>query len=112
MGDSAVHQARLAVAELWARFRPAIMERVGVLEQAIAAVEEQRLGDSLRLRAEQEAHKLAGSLGSFGFAECTPLARAIEMHFQPDEPISAAAAADLREKIAALRSELEKPPTL
>jgi HPt (histidine-containing phosphotransfer) domain-containing protein len=112
MGDSAVQQARLAVAELWARFRPTIMERLGVLAQATAALEEHRLSDSLRLRAEQEAHKLAGSLGSFGFADCTPLARAIEMHFRPDALLTTADVADLREKVAALRRELEKPPAV
>jgi HPt (histidine-containing phosphotransfer) domain-containing protein len=88
------------------------MERLGVLEQAMAALEEHRLSDSLRLRAEQEAHKLAGSLGSFGFAGCTALARAIEMHFRPEAPLTTTDVADLREKVAALRSELEKPPTV
>jgi HPt (histidine-containing phosphotransfer) domain-containing protein len=88
------------------------MERLGVLAQATAALEEHRLSDSLRLRAEQEAHKLAGSLGTFGFAEGTVLARAIEMHFQPAALLTTADMADLREKIAALRSELEKPPAV
>jgi HPt (histidine-containing phosphotransfer) domain-containing protein len=76
------------------------------------ALEEHRLSHSLRLRAEQEAHKLAGSLGTFGFAQCTSLARAIEMHFQPDAPTTATDVADLREKVAALRRELEKPPAV
>jgi HPt (histidine-containing phosphotransfer) domain-containing protein len=66
----------------------------------------------LRLRAEQEAHKLAGSLGTFGFAQCTPLARAIEMHFQPDAPMTKSDVADLRENMAALRCELSKPPAV
>jgi HPt (histidine-containing phosphotransfer) domain-containing protein len=86
------------------------MERLGILAQAAAALEEQRLSDSLRLKAEQAAHKLAGSLGTFGFAEGTALARAIEMHFRSDAPQSTADVADLREKVTALRGELEKPP--
>jgi HPt (histidine-containing phosphotransfer) domain-containing protein len=112
MGDRAERQARLAVAEVWARFRPTIMERLGVLTQAVAALEERRLSDSLRLRAEAEAHKLAGSLGSFGFAEGTSLARAIEMHFRPDAPMTTTDVADLREKVAALRRNVEKPPAV
>jgi HPt (histidine-containing phosphotransfer) domain-containing protein len=88
------------------------MERLGVLEQAMVALEEHRLSDSLRLRAEQEAHKLAGSLGTFGFAQCTPLARAVEMYFRPDAPMTTTDVADLREKVAALRRELEKPPAV
>lgn len=112
MGDSVIQQARQAVAELWARFRPRIMESLGVLEQAMEALEEHRLSDSLRLKAEQEAHKLAGSLGTFGFAQCTPLARAIELHFQPDAPMTTTDVADLRENLAGLRRELEKPPAV
>ena len=112
MGDSAAQQARRAVAELWPRFRPRIMKRLGVLERAMVALEEHRLSNSLRLRAEEEAHKLAGSLGSFGFAQCTPLARAIEMHLQLGAPGTATDVADLRQKVAALRRELEKSPAV
>jgi len=112
MGDSIVQQARQAVAELWVRVRPGIMKSLGVLDQAIAALEEQRLGDSLRLKAEQEAHKLAGSLGTFGFAKCTPLARAIEQHFQPGAPLATTDVTDLRVKVTALRRELERPPVV
>jgi HPt (histidine-containing phosphotransfer) domain-containing protein len=88
------------------------MERLGVLAQATAALEEQRLSASLRLKAEQEAHKLAGSLGTFGYAQGTALARAIEMHFRSDAPLTAADAADLREKVNSLRIELERPLAL
>jgi len=112
MGDNAAQQARRAVAELWPRFRPRILKSLGLLERATVALEEHRLSDSLRLRAEQEAHKLAGSLGTFGFAQCTPLARAIEMYFQPDAPMTKSDVADLREKVAALRRELKKPPAV
>ena len=111
MEDSAVQKARQAVAELWPRFRPTIMEHLGVLAQATAALEEQRLSDALRLKAEQEAHKLAGSLGMFGFLEGSRLARAIEMHFRPHAPLTAEVAA-LRKKVAALQRELEKPPAV
>ena len=110
MIDSAVEEARQAVAELWPRFRPTIMARLGVLAQAMAALAEQRLSPALRLKAEQEAHKLAGSLGTFGFAEGTALARAIEMHFRTDAPLTTTEVADLWEKVNALQSELEKPP--
>jgi HPt (histidine-containing phosphotransfer) domain-containing protein len=112
MEDSAVQEARQAVAELWPRFRPTIMESVRLLAQATAALEEGRLSDALRVKAEGVAHKLAGSLGTFGFTEGSPLARAIEMYFRADAPLTAAEVADLREKVTALRSELEKPPAV
>jgi HPt (histidine-containing phosphotransfer) domain-containing protein len=112
MIDSAVEEARQVLAELWPRFRPTIMARLTVLAQATAALAEQRFGPALRLKAEQEAHKLAGSLGTFGFSEGTRLARAIEMHFRAGAPLTAADVADLREKVTALGTELEKPPAV
>lgn len=112
MRESPLEEARQALAALWPRFRPTIMERLGVLVQATAALEEQRLSDSLRLKAEQEAHKLAGSLGTFGYTQGTALARAIETRFRSDAPLTAADVADLREKVTSLRSELERPPAL
>ena len=108
MEDSAVQKARQAVAELWPRFQPILMEHLRVLAQATAALEEQSLSDSLRQKAEQAAHDLVGSLGMFGFLEGSRLARAVEIHFRPHAPLSTEAA-DLRRKVAALQRELEKP---
>ena len=111
MEASALEEARMAVAQLWDSFRDTIRERVQVLEEAVTALQKQKLSDSLRLKAEQEAHKLAGSLGTLGFVEGSKLAGTIEMHFRPDALLTLEQLPDLQEKVAALRSELEKPPT-
>ena len=60
-----------AVAGLWVRFKDIILGRVEVIEQAISALLEGDLQDGLRQKAEQESHKLVGSIGSFGFKEAS-----------------------------------------
>lgn len=67
-----------SLAEVWGRSQQRINERVGVLDDARRALLEETLSDELRLRAEGEAHKLAGSLGTFGLAEGSRTARELE----------------------------------
>ncbi|MGA7258829.1 MAG: hypothetical protein WBX09_19430, partial [Terracidiphilus sp.] len=52
--------------QLWLKFRPQIEERVAVLEQAAAALAQGNLSPALCAEAQSAAHKLAGSLGTFG----------------------------------------------
>src|ERR1019366_9165597 len=84
--------------------------RVEVVEQATSALLEGDLRDALRQKAVQEAHKLSGSVGSFGFKEASRLAREIERSFQPGSTLGQAQALSLSEKAAALRRELESRP--
>ena len=67
-----------AIAAIWARSLPVVRERLRVLEEAAAALEGGDLRDAERVAAVGEAHKLAGSLGMFGFAEGTEIARVLE----------------------------------
>jgi len=67
--DDKAQQVHAALAEIWERSKETILGRIAVLEQATAALQEGALEDSLRQQAEREAHKLTGSLGTFGFAQ-------------------------------------------
>src|SRR4051812_21528498 len=67
-----------ALGAIWRQFKPATLERVGVLEAAAEALRDSQLTPELRLRAEREAHTLAGSVGSLGFVEGARLARQAE----------------------------------
>jgi diguanylate cyclase (GGDEF)-like protein len=68
-----------AVAGVWARYRDTILARVDRLDAAAIALLEGRLDDDARRDAEREAHRLAGSVGTFGFAEGSRLAREAEV---------------------------------
>src|SRR5215218_5953734 len=69
------------VQELWEQARPVALERLNVLDDAVAAVMVGALDDDLRERAMRESHKLAGSLGTFGLRDATEHAGALETAF-------------------------------
>ncbi len=104
-------QTLASVNRIWHQFKARISEQVGVLEQAVIAGEQQELDQDLRQQARQEAHTLAGSLGTFGLPEGSRLARQIERLFQVEQPLSQAEAVNLREWVSLLRQEIEQPNT-
>ncbi len=94
-----------AVAAVWQRMRPTVLARFTGIEEALVAVQAGALTNDLRERAIQEAHKLAGSLGTFGFPHGTDLAREIERAFRDD--VDAEAARRFAERLQALKDELQ-----
>lgn len=109
-GDVSRQQTLEALAGVWNQFKERISEQVAVLEQAAAALLEKTLGAELWQQAQQEAHTLAGSLGTFGFSEGSRLAREIEHIFQAGKSLSQEKALLATELVAALRREIEPPP--
>lgn len=101
-------QTLMLISKVWYRFKERVSEQVGVLEQAATALWQQELVQDLRQLAKQEAHTLAGSLGTFGLAEGSRLARRIESTLQAEQPLSQDEAARLREWVTALRQEIER----
>jgi HPt (histidine-containing phosphotransfer) domain-containing protein len=63
---------------LWERSLPVVRERLDILDAAGTAASDNSLTGDLRAHAIVEAHKLAGSLGMFGYSAGTELAREIE----------------------------------
>lgn len=59
-------------------FTAGLSDRLVVLKQAVGALGRGKLSDELQQAAVREAHKLAGSLGSFGFSQASQLAQEIE----------------------------------
>ncbi len=82
----------LAMDRLWIRFRPEIMQRIAVIESAVDAVDGNHCTGELRLEAYMAAHKLAGSLGTFGLPQGTEIARLLEQAFAPEQDSASAAA--------------------
>ncbi len=103
-------QSLAALDEIWERSKETIMGRVDVLDQAAVAALEAALDDDLRRKAEEEAHKLVGSVGTFGFVEGSGIARQIEYLLQGDSPLSQEQILRLSELAVALRRVLEQPP--
>jgi DNA-binding response OmpR family regulator len=95
------------VAAIWERFRGTVGARVSVLEDAAVALLSGSLDDDLRRRAEREAHRLAGSVGTFGFADASRLARSLELLLTGTAPLTAQDALKLSSGALTLRERLE-----
>lgn len=90
------------LAALWVRNRPMVEERLVTLDRAAAAAAAGALAEELRADAAGNAHKLAGSLGMYGFDEGTRVAREIEVLLSGAAPD----AARLSSLIAELRGAI------
>ncbi|MEA2124212.1 MAG: hypothetical protein QOI80_994, partial [Solirubrobacteraceae bacterium] len=84
--------------EIWAQHRDTMFERVALLEQAVATGENAEA-------ARTAAHQLAGTVGTFGFARASALARELERRLDAD-----GATPDLAELVAGVRADLDDPP--
>jgi HPt (histidine-containing phosphotransfer) domain-containing protein len=93
------------IADLWVRHRPLILERLALLDAAAAASQAGTLNEEQRKEGESTAHKLAGSVGMFGFHQGTVFARELEVEFTSATPD----AQRLHTLTAGLRSTLFPP---
>ncbi|MBA3655885.1 MAG: response regulator [Gemmatimonadaceae bacterium] len=98
-----------ALAAVWARFRDSTLARIDILEAAALSILENKLSPDERASAEREAHKLAGSAGTFGFPRSSRIARELEQRLSSRE-LTPAEAVPLSELIIALRRDLEGTP--
>ncbi|MBD2564957.1 MULTISPECIES: response regulator [Nostoc] len=91
------------------RFRNSFAQQVVVLEQAKTVLLAGNLNEELQGQALQEAHKLAGSMGSFGYPEGSRLARKIEHLLLDNSSLSPDRISDFSQLLIALQQELTKP---
>lgn len=100
MADPAAVAA--AMQRMWTQFRPQMEERARALEAAAAALAAGSLSEDQRRAAEKTAHTLAGSLGTFGLAEGTTLAREAEALLAKPDAAQAARVAEIAVALAAM----------
>lgn len=99
-----------AIGKVWERFKDRrIADRVTAIEQAIQAMQSGELLPELHATAKQEAHKLAGSLGTFGLTEGSVIARQVEELLQ-SPTLDASQSANLTALVQALRSQIDQAP--
>jgi len=80
------------------------------LDRAKTALLAGNLGTELQQAAKHEAHKLAGSLGSFGYPEGSKLARSAENLLINDRSLTAAEIIRFSDLVTGLQQELAKTP--
>lgn len=89
VSEAAAAKTAVLLKALWEKNLPVLRERVGVLERAAEASHRGELSEVLRVEAAGVAHKLAGSLGMFGYPEGTRVARELEVALGEEEPAGA-----------------------
>ena len=104
--------ADIAVRTVWEKRKPQTAARIQVLEELIAALLEHRLDDELLEAGIEASHKLAGSLGSFGFPRGSELAFQVEAMLMADEKPTAAEAPRLAEWVEGIWNEIDRAPDL
>ena len=95
--------ARRMLASLWERSVPVVRERIAELEAAAQSAADRSLTPEAREAAAGTAHKLAGSLGMFGYSQGTDAARRLEQQLEGSNTLNSAS---LQADVAALRAAL------
>ena len=78
MSATASDRAAAALRAIWARRRDEVLASVDVVEEAVLEGLLGPLDDTRRKAARRQAHKLAGSAGTFGFIAAGEMARELE----------------------------------
>ena len=101
VAETAGERTAALLRALWQQNLPLLRSRLAVLDEAATAARFGTLGDGLRAEAISTAHKLAGSLGMFGYPEGTRIAREMEYALSPasDDASDAAAISRLADDL-------------
>ncbi|PSB22657.1 multi-component transcriptional regulator [filamentous cyanobacterium CCP2] len=111
VSEDRTQQAVIAIQALWQKFKAGFLAQVKVLEEVGIAADTNQLTTELLYKAKQDAHKLAGSLGTFGHDEGSRLARDIEILLQSETTLCSAKTQFL-ELVQTLHQELDNQPSI
>ena len=105
MGKTTPDQIDDILAQLWRKNLPVIRERLDLMDKLGAAAASGTLDEPTRIEALGIAHKLAGSLGMYGYPQGTEVASKMERILKSPTPETLATlhtlATDLRKSLAA-----------
>jgi DNA-binding response OmpR family regulator len=107
--DAIQQQTQAGLAIVWQKYKGLSYSRLAILQKASTSLLAKHLTDEERHNAQRAAHKLAGALGIFGFAQASGLAREIEEMFAAPEPLGQQQVSHLSELLVALTKILVQP---
>jgi HPt (histidine-containing phosphotransfer) domain-containing protein len=96
---------------LWTRFQEMMFGRLSLIERAISAASNNSLNDEQRGEALSAAHKLTGSLGTFGLGEGSQIAAQLEAILERTAPLGPEEFRRLADLGKMLRQEMERGPS-
>jgi HPt (histidine-containing phosphotransfer) domain-containing protein len=92
--------------ELWQRYLPTMQLRLASIQAAVESLEAGHVDGELNRKAAYEAHKLAGSLGTFGLASTSAMASESE-HLLSEANSSESMAGELRKLFDSIKRDIE-----
>ncbi|BAZ51564.1 multi-component transcriptional regulator [Nostoc sp. NIES-4103] len=92
--------------ETWLTTRPKSLEQLTVLSQALKDLQANSLNGQLQEQAQHIAHKLAGTLGTFGLTTGMQIARQLENLLNSYKPLQIQQAALMETLVSALQQEI------
>ncbi|CAN1210060.1 Multi-component transcriptional regulator [Tumidithrix helvetica PCC 7403] len=98
------------IAKIQERFADSLDRRVEILRSAGRALQTGELTAERRAAAQAEAHRLAGSLGTFGYPRGSDLAKLIEYLLMGPTTPESQHSVQMNQLILELEQELNKPP--
>ena len=101
------HQA--VVEQAWLKFQNLVLQRLAELEKLAVALTEENVSPEIYDRAQLSAHKLAGSLGCFGFPKGSKIAKQLQQLLE-DNSSAAIEPARVQQLICDLQQELNHQP--
>lgn len=95
--------------QIWLQFKDLAFERLASLEKLAIALAENHVTEELQAQAKSSAHKLAGSLGCFGFPEGSKIAKQFEL-FMDHNPLKSEDLEQVTNLTTSLRADLQHQP--
>ncbi len=92
--------------EIWNRHHTQTIERVEAIDRVIIAISDRALTPEIRTQAENAAHTLAGTLGTFGLMLGSQVAKQIELLLKANPELTPAQVIELQDGTARLREEI------
>jgi DNA-binding response OmpR family regulator len=103
-------QTKNALTDVWEKLKYQSQERLQILQEATCVMMEYgMLNAEQKKAARRAAHKLAGSLGIFGFDEGSRLACSLEQLLQPEANLNESLINNFCDLVTRLSLELKKP---
>lgn len=100
---STAQEVRSKLGTVWTRYKARVNDQIALIEQVAYQVDL-----TLQEQALQQAHTLAGSLGTFGFTEGSQVARSIEQ-ILASCPLKTRASRQLQDLLTTLRRVIDVP---
>jgi HPt (histidine-containing phosphotransfer) domain-containing protein len=86
MTPEAAAETAALIAELWQRHLPSLRERLDTLDRIAASAAAGPISDDDREEGTAISHKLAGSLGMYGYKRGTEIASQLEQLYRSNPP--------------------------